>query len=135
MSHVVTTVRGTVGRIPPEYFMSGQASEKTDVFCFGLLLIELVTGRETLELHQNEYPKGGIIEWIALLCTMYKPEHRPRMSEVVTMLEGGDGVADKWEAMKNIEELNPDKLYQAIKYDEDQFSSTELQSIELSGPR
>ncbi|KAF8727043.1 hypothetical protein HU200_019540 [Digitaria exilis] len=173
MSHVVTTVRGTVGRIPPEYFMSGQASEKTDVFCFGLLLIELVTGRETLELHQNEYPKGGIIEWakelleqnqlssfvdkklrnnydsaelveivqIALLCTMYKPEHRPRMSEVVTMLEGGDGVADKWEAMKNIEEPNPDKLYQTIKYDEDQnydtdrSSSIELKAVELSGPR
>ncbi|RLN00360.1 protein NSP-INTERACTING KINASE 3-like [Panicum miliaceum] len=168
MSHVVTTVRGTVGRIPPEYFMSGHASEKTDVFCFGLLLIELVTGRETLELHQNEYQKGGILEWakelleqnqlssfadkklrnnydsveleemvqIALLCTMYSPKHRPRMSEVVTMLEEGDGVAEKWEAVKNVEEPNPEDLkYRAINYDEDQCSSTELQAVELSGPR
>ncbi|KAG2616679.1 hypothetical protein PVAP13_3NG249501 [Panicum virgatum] len=170
MSHVVTTVRGTVGRIPPEYFLSGHASEKTDVFCFGLLLIELVTGRETLELHQNEYQKGGILEWakellaqnqlssfadkklrnnydsveleemvqIALLCTMYSPKHRPRISEVVTMLEEGDGVAEKWEAMKNVEEPNPEDLkYQAIaiNYYEDQCSSTELQAVELSGPR
>ncbi|RLN30699.1 hypothetical protein C2845_PM05G25660 [Panicum miliaceum] len=72
MSHVVTTVRGTVGRIPPEYFMSGHASEKTDVFCFGLLLIELVTGRETLELHHNEYQKGGILEWVSVFSCTFK---------------------------------------------------------------
>ena len=72
MSHVVTTVRGTVGRIPPEYFLSGHASEKTDVLCFGLLLIELVTGRETLELHQNEYQKGGILEWVSVFACTFK---------------------------------------------------------------
>jgi hypothetical protein len=30
------------------------------------------------------------------------------MSEIVKMLEGGDGVAEKWEAMKNIEKPNLD---------------------------
>jgi hypothetical protein len=45
---------------------------------------------------------------IALLCTMYGPCHDPKMSEIVKMLEGGDGVTKKWEAMKNIEEPNPD---------------------------
>ena len=46
---------------------------------------------------------------IALLCTMYRPCHRPKMSEIVKMLEGGDGgVAEKWEAVKNIEHPNPD---------------------------
>jgi hypothetical protein len=30
------------------------------------------------------------------------------MSEIVKMLEGGDGVAEKWETMKNIEEPYPD---------------------------
>ncbi|WVZ96738.1 hypothetical protein U9M48_042339, partial [Paspalum notatum var. saurae] len=169
MSHVVTTVRGTLGRIPPEYFMSGHASEKTDVFCFGLMLIELVTGRETLELNENEYQKGGILELakerleqkqlnsfvdkklrnnyngaeleemvqIALLCTMYYPDHRPKISEVVAMLEGGGEVAVKWEAMKNVEDLNPNSseiLFGPINYDEDQCNSIELQSIELSGP-
>ena len=44
---------------------------------------------------------------IALLCTMY-PCHRPKISRIVKMLEGGDGVVDKWEAMKNIEEPNLD---------------------------
>ena len=32
---------------------------------------------------------------IALLCTMYRPCHRPKMSEIIKMLEGGDGVAEK----------------------------------------
>jgi hypothetical protein len=45
---------------------------------------------------------------IGLLYTMYRPCHRPEMSEIVKMLEGGDRVAEKWEAMKNIEDPNPD---------------------------
>jgi hypothetical protein len=45
---------------------------------------------------------------IALLCTINRPCHRPEMSKIVKMMEGGDGVAEKWEAMKNIEDPNPD---------------------------
>jgi hypothetical protein len=73
---------------------------------------------------------------IALLYTMYRPCHRPKMSKIVKMLEGGDGVAEKWEAMKNIEEPNPDWssefLWIGINYYEDKCNSMELQAIELS---
>jgi hypothetical protein len=52
------------------------------------------------------------------------------------MLEGGDGVAEKWEALKNIEEPNPDWSLEfgwvGISYYEDQCNSIELQAIELS---
>lgn len=44
-SHVTTAVRGTVGHIAPEYLSTGQSSEKTDVFGFGILLLELITGQ------------------------------------------------------------------------------------------
>ncbi|CAK7338120.1 unnamed protein product, partial [Dovyalis caffra] len=37
---------------------------------------------------------------VALLCTQYLPAHRPKMSEVVRMLEG-DGLAEKWAASHN----------------------------------
>lgn len=37
---------------------------------------------------------------VALLCTQYVPAHRPKMSEVVRMLEG-DGLAEKWAASHN----------------------------------
>jgi hypothetical protein len=58
------------------------------------------------------------------------------MSEIVKMLDGGDGVAKKWEAMKNIEEPNPNWSSEfgriGINYYEDQCNSIELQVIELS---
>ncbi|WZY68529.1 hypothetical protein YC2023_000769 [Brassica napus] len=110
-----------------------QSSEKTDVFGFGILLLELITGLRALEFGKTASQKGAILEWVsnerliitvgklheelkveelvdrelgknydkievgemmqvALLCTQYLPAHRPKMSEVVLMLEG-DGLA------------------------------------------
>ncbi|KAL4346056.1 hypothetical protein HN51_064205 [Arachis hypogaea] len=128
-SHVTTAVRGTVGHIAPEYLSTGQSSEKTDVFGFGILLLELITGMTALEFGKTVNQKGAMLEWVrkiqqekkvsvlvdkelgsnydmievgemlqvALLCTQYLPAHRPKMSEVVRMLEG-DGLAEKWAA-------------------------------------
>ncbi|KAE8730214.1 Protein NSP-INTERACTING KINASE 1 [Hibiscus syriacus] len=94
-SHVTTTVRGTVGHIAPEYLSTGQSSEKTDVFGFGILLLELITGNfDRIELEE--------MVQISLLCTQFNPLHRPRMSEVLRMLEG-DSLADKWEASQTVE--------------------------------
>ncbi|KAH9806234.1 putative LRR receptor-like serine/threonine-protein kinase [Citrus sinensis] len=131
-SHVTTAVRGTVGHIAPEYLSTGQSSEKTDVFGFGILLLELITGMRALEFGKSINQKGAMLEWVkkiqqekkvevlvdrelgsnydrievgeilqvALLCTQYLPVHRPKMSEVVRMLEG-DGLAEKWAAAHN----------------------------------
>ncbi|AES92453.1 putative protein kinase RLK-Pelle-LRR-II family [Medicago truncatula] len=131
-SHVTTAVRGTVGHIAPEYLSTGQSSEKTDVFGFGILLLELITGMTALEFGKTLNQKGAMLEWVkkiqqekkvevlvdkelgsnydrievgemlqvALLCTQYMTAHRPKMSEVVRMLEG-DGLAEKWASTHN----------------------------------
>ncbi|KAK9275905.1 hypothetical protein L1049_023179 [Liquidambar formosana] len=136
-SHVTTAVRGTVGHIAPEYLSTGQSSEKTDVFGFGILLLELITGMRALEFGKTVNQKGAMLEWVkkiqqekkvevlvdrelgsnfdqievgemlqvALLCTQYLPAHRPKMSEVVRMLEG-DGLAEKWAASHNHNSTN-----------------------------
>ncbi|KAK1291784.1 putative LRR receptor-like serine/threonine-protein kinase [Acorus calamus] len=131
-SHVTTAVRGTVGHIAPEYLSTGQSSDKTDVFGFGILLLELVSGLRALDFGKSANPKFPMLDWVgkvwqerkldllvdkdlrpgsnnydrievgemvqvALLCTQYLPSHRPKMSEVVRMLEG-DGLAEKWQA-------------------------------------
>ncbi|KAJ4707177.1 NSP-interacting kinase 1 [Melia azedarach] len=168
-SHVTTAVRGTVGHIAPEYLSTGQSSEKTDVFGFGILLLELITGQRALEFGKAANQKGAMLDWVkkihqekklemlvdkdlknnydrieleeivqvALLCTQYLPGHRPKMSEVVRMLEG-DGLAERWEASQKAEatKCKPHEFSSSDRYsDLTDDSSLLVQAMELSGPR
>ncbi|KAL1807326.1 hypothetical protein ACET3Z_030394 [Daucus carota] len=131
-THVTTAVRGTIGHIAPEYLSTGKSSEKTDCFGYGILLLELITGRRAFDLARLandddvmllDWVKGLVMEkklqslvdadmqdnyvveqveeliQVALLCTQDSPSERPKMSEVVRMLEG-DGLAERWEKWK-----------------------------------
>ncbi|KAL6607017.1 hypothetical protein ACP70R_042670 [Stipagrostis hirtigluma subsp. patula] len=168
-SHVTTAVRGTVGHIAPEYLSTGQSSEKTDVFGFGILLLELITGQTALEFGKSANQKGAMLDWVkkmhqekkldvlvdkglrggydrieleemvqvALLCTQYLPGHRPRMSEVVRMLEG-DGLAERWEASQRADSHKfkvPEFTFSRCYSDLTDDSSLLVQAVELSGPR
>lgn len=57
--------------------------------------LEVLVDRE-LRSNYDCIEVGEILQ-VALLCTQYLPAHRPKMSEVVRMLEG-DGLAEKWMA-------------------------------------
>lgn len=63
-SHVTTAVRGTLGHIAPEYLSTGQSSEKTDVFGFGILLLELITGQKALNFGKAANQKGIMLDWV-----------------------------------------------------------------------
>ncbi|XP_058091856.1 cysteine-rich receptor-like protein kinase 2 [Magnolia sinica] len=45
-SHISTAIAGTLGYMAPEYLAHGQLTEKADVYSFGVLLIEIVCGRQ-----------------------------------------------------------------------------------------
>ncbi|OAY42212.1 hypothetical protein MANES_09G162000v8 [Manihot esculenta] len=47
--HNVSKFEGTFGYFAPEYFMHGIVDEKTDTFAFGVLLLELITGRPAVD--------------------------------------------------------------------------------------
>ncbi|GFZ06257.1 S-locus lectin protein kinase family protein [Actinidia rufa] len=47
-------VVGTYGYMSPEYAMGGIFSEKSDVFSFGVLLLEIVSGRKNTSFYHNE---------------------------------------------------------------------------------
>ncbi|KAL0784431.1 hypothetical protein Bca101_000676 [Brassica carinata] len=51
--HTVSKIEGTFGYLPPEFFMHGIVDEKTDVYAYGVLLLELITGKQALDSAQH----------------------------------------------------------------------------------
>ncbi|KAH1121310.1 hypothetical protein J1N35_004470 [Gossypium stocksii] len=122
-THISTRVAGTIGYLAPEYAMRGHLTEKTDVFAFGVVCLEIVSGRPNADSGLEEQ-QMYLLEWawhlheadrevelvdsnlsefeeeevkrvigIALLCTQTSPLQRPSMSRVVAMLSGDTDVS------------------------------------------
>ncbi|CAM6059965.1 unnamed protein product [Sphagnum tenellum] len=63
-THISTLhIAGTRGYLAPEYATRGQLSEKVDVFSFGVLVLEIVTGRKNIEPILNE-DQTYLLEWV-----------------------------------------------------------------------
>ncbi|XWS67928.1 hypothetical protein CRYUN_Cryun04dG0046900 [Craigia yunnanensis] len=61
-THVSTCVMGTFGCLAPEYASSGKLTDKSDVFSFGVVLLELITGRRPLDLTSDM--DESLVDWI-----------------------------------------------------------------------
>ncbi|KAF3539023.1 hypothetical protein F2Q69_00020433 [Brassica cretica] len=62
-THISTGVAGTIGYLAPEYAMRGHLTEKTDVYAFGVVALELVSGRPNSdEILDDE--KKYLLEWV-----------------------------------------------------------------------
>ncbi|XP_074274087.1 G-type lectin S-receptor-like serine/threonine-protein kinase SD1-13 [Silene latifolia] len=112
-------VVGTYGYMSPEYAMEGQFSEKSDVFSLGVLLLEIVSGRQNHKLTQESFnlltyawnmwnensmislidpsivsqcSKGQLFKCIqiGLLCVQEFPEDRPDVPTLISMLDVDD---------------------------------------------
>lgn len=61
-THVTTRVKGTLGYLAPEYATLGKASESCDAYSFGILLLELASGKKPIE-KINSTTTRSIKEW------------------------------------------------------------------------
>ncbi|KAI8527041.1 hypothetical protein RHMOL_Rhmol12G0045800 [Rhododendron molle] len=115
-THISTAIAGTLGYMAPEYIVRGKLTEKADVYSFGVLVMEVVSGKKNISFSQNAhsilqmawnlYELGTLCEvvdpslhgkfeeeeackllQIGLLCVQASAELRPSMSMVVKMLK------------------------------------------------
>ncbi|XP_043706507.1 probable receptor-like protein kinase At2g42960 [Telopea speciosissima] len=117
-SHITTRVMGTFGYVAPEYANTGLLNEKSDIYSFGVLLLEAITGRDPVDYGRPAH-EVNLVDWLkmmvgsrrseevvdpnietkpstralkralltALRCVDPDSDKRPKMSQVVRMLE------------------------------------------------
>ncbi|VVA94817.1 unnamed protein product [Arabis nemorensis] len=61
-SHISTAIAGTLGYMAPEYLAHGQLTEKVDVYSFGVLVLEIVTGMQNTKSKMSDYSDSLITE-------------------------------------------------------------------------
>ncbi|XP_076881728.1 putative serine/threonine-protein kinase PBL21 [Bidens hawaiensis] len=61
-THVSTRVIGTYGYCAPEYALSGKLTTKSDIYSFGVILLELVTGRRAIDLTKKP-EEQDLVSW------------------------------------------------------------------------
>ncbi|CAM0144718.1 unnamed protein product [Urochloa decumbens] len=131
--HVVvstSSARGIFGYMSPEYMETGEATTMADVYSFGVLVLEVVTGtmavdgrlpevllvRKVQLFEQLNRPVEAMADRrldgrfdrrelvrlarLGIACTRSDPAERPSMRKIVSILDGNDKILDKLEQRK-----------------------------------
>ncbi|KAH8946590.1 hypothetical protein BDL97_12G103800 [Sphagnum fallax] len=64
ITHVTTDVKGTIGYLDPEYFLTEYLSTKSDVYGFGVLLLEIISGRMPIDSTLPNRNAWNLCEWV-----------------------------------------------------------------------
>lgn len=68
-THVSTRVMGTYGYCAPEYAMTGQLTFKSDIYSFGVFLLEIITGRRAID-NRKSAKEQNLVAWVRYLLSV-----------------------------------------------------------------
>ncbi|KAK7246532.1 hypothetical protein RIF29_41401 [Crotalaria pallida] len=116
ITHMSTRIAGTIGYLAPEYALGGQLTKKADVYSFGVLILEIISGKSSARTNRGgsqrflldwawqlykkgkllklvdqdmeKFPEEEVIKYIkvAFFCTQSAASRRPLMTQVIHML-------------------------------------------------
>ncbi|XP_040994128.1 probable serine/threonine-protein kinase PBL7 isoform X3 [Juglans microcarpa x Juglans regia] len=93
-THVSTRVMGTYGYCAPDYAMTGQLTVKSDIYSFGVVLLELITGRKAID-HTKTAKEQNLVAWARPLF-----KDRKKFSQMVDpLLQGQYPVRGLYQAL------------------------------------
>ncbi|XP_011038603.1 PREDICTED: putative receptor-like protein kinase At4g00960 isoform X2 [Populus euphratica] len=88
-THVNTRVAGTNGYMAPEYVMHGHLSVKADVFSFGVLVLELISGQRNSTFSQQHAEAQNLLDWA------YKLHKKNRSPEIMDPVLASSAAAEQ----------------------------------------
>ncbi|KAK9016648.1 hypothetical protein V6N11_079143 [Hibiscus sabdariffa] len=94
-THISTRIAGTYGYMAPEYAMHGHLTEKADVYSFGIVALEIVSGRCNTRVRPKEEP-FILLEWAHVL------KEQGNLLDLVDARIGSDCNIDEVMAMINV---------------------------------
>ncbi|XP_050220465.1 probable receptor-like serine/threonine-protein kinase At5g57670 [Mercurialis annua] len=148
--HSIAPIEGTFGHLAPEYYMHGIVDEKTDIFAFGVFLLELISGRKPVDgshqsihswakpiLNKGEIEKlidprlGGAYDatqfqrlaFAASLCIRASSTWRPTASQVLEVIQEDEIDKEKWKMPKE-EEQEEFWGFEDLEYEFDDYDTS-----------
>ncbi|PQQ19127.1 putative serine/threonine-protein kinase [Prunus yedoensis var. nudiflora] len=73
MSYITTRVMGTFGYVAPEYASTGMLNERSDVYSFGILIMEIISGRNPVD-YGRPPEEVNLVEWLKKMVANRNPE-------------------------------------------------------------
>ncbi|XP_065848458.1 probable receptor-like serine/threonine-protein kinase At5g57670 [Euphorbia lathyris] len=130
--HSIAPIEGTFGHLAPEYYLYGIVDEKTDVFAFGVFLLEIISGRKPVDgSHQSihswakpilnegeiesivdprlggayDYSQLKRLAFAASLCIRASSTWRPNINEILEVMQEEEMLdKERWKMPKEEEE-------------------------------